>query len=178
LIPRQRRDQGIPSREAEVGGVHDTVDQEATLHADLDTLCTAVYCTADDLLPERAGNARRRVSDAEVVMLCVAQAIMGIPSDRRFLAVARKRLREQALECAPPIDPLKGRTKSERQSPSRSRAGITAGLWMALRRGVDRRPWSATLPPIVALESPDRRIARALHLVRRGRRARRRLPPG
>ncbi|HEX3911314.1 MAG TPA: IS982 family transposase [Solirubrobacteraceae bacterium] len=62
------------------------------MDADLDTLCTFVYCTADDLLPEKAGNARRRVTDAEVVTLCVAQAIMGIPSDRRFLAVARKRL--------------------------------------------------------------------------------------
>lgn len=64
------------------------------MHADLDTLCTAVYCTADDLLPERPGNARRRVTDAEIATLCVAQAIMGIPSDRRFLAVARKRLRD------------------------------------------------------------------------------------
>lgn len=63
------------------------------MHADLDTLCTAVYCTADDLLPEKPGNGRRRVTDAEVATLCVAQAIMGIPSDRRFLAVARKRLR-------------------------------------------------------------------------------------
>lgn len=63
------------------------------MHADLDTLCAVVYCTADDLLPEKPGNARRRVSDAEVATLCVAQAIMGIPSDRRFLAVARKRLR-------------------------------------------------------------------------------------
>jgi len=62
------------------------------MHADLDTLCTAVYCTADDLLPEKSGNARRRVTDAEVATLCVAQAIMGIPSDRRFLAVAAKRL--------------------------------------------------------------------------------------
>jgi hypothetical protein len=62
------------------------------MDADLDTLCTVVYCTADDLLPEKAGNARRRVTDAEVVTLCVAQAIMGIPSDRRFLAVAGKRL--------------------------------------------------------------------------------------
>jgi hypothetical protein len=60
--------------------------------ADLDTLCITVFCTADDLLPERAGNARRRVTDAEVVTLSVAQAIMGIPSDRRFLAVAAKRL--------------------------------------------------------------------------------------
>lgn len=62
------------------------------MHADLDTLCTAVYCTADDLLPEKPGNARRRITDAEVATLCVAQAIMGIPSDRRFLAVARRRL--------------------------------------------------------------------------------------
>ena len=62
------------------------------MDADLDTLCTVVYCTADDLLPEARPNARRRISDAELVTLCVAQAIMGIPSDRRFLAVARKRL--------------------------------------------------------------------------------------
>jgi hypothetical protein len=55
------------------------------MDADLDTLCTVVYCTADDLLPEPPGNARRMVREAEVVTLCVAQAIMGIPSDRRFL---------------------------------------------------------------------------------------------
>jgi hypothetical protein len=63
------------------------------MDADLDLLLTAVYVTADDLLPERPGNAKRIVTDAEVVTLCVAQAIMGIPSDRRFLAVARKHLR-------------------------------------------------------------------------------------
>jgi hypothetical protein len=62
------------------------------MDASLDTLCTVVYCTADDLLPEARKNARRRVSDAEIVTLCVAQAIMGIPSDRRFLATAAKRL--------------------------------------------------------------------------------------
>jgi Transposase DDE domain len=62
------------------------------MDADLDTLCTVIYCTADDLLPEARANARRRITDAELVTLCVAQAIMGIPSDRRFLAVARKRL--------------------------------------------------------------------------------------
>lgn len=64
------------------------------MHADLDTLCTVVYCTADDLLPKKPGNARRRVTDAEIATLCVAQAIMGIPSDRRFLTVARKHLRD------------------------------------------------------------------------------------
>ena len=63
------------------------------MDADLDLLLTTVFVTADDLLPERRKNAARRVTDAEVVTLCVAQAIMGIPSDRRFLAVAEKRLR-------------------------------------------------------------------------------------
>ncbi len=63
------------------------------MDADLDLLLTAVYVTIDDLLPERSKNAKRSVTDAEVITLCVAQAIMGIPSDRRFLAVASKRLR-------------------------------------------------------------------------------------
>lgn len=62
------------------------------MDADLDSLCTAVYVTADDLLPSRPANARRSLNDAEVVTLAVAQAVMGIPSDRRFLAVARARL--------------------------------------------------------------------------------------
>lgn len=62
------------------------------MDADLDTLCTVVYCTADDLLPEAKGNARRRCSDAEIVTLSVAQAIMGLASDRLFLAVAARRL--------------------------------------------------------------------------------------
>jgi hypothetical protein len=60
--------------------------------ADLDLLRIAVFCTADDLLPEKPKNARRRVTDAEVVTLCVAQAVMDIASDREFLAVAGKRL--------------------------------------------------------------------------------------
>lgn len=62
------------------------------MDADLDLLLITVFVTADDLLPEGSKNANRRVTDAEVVTLCVAQAIMGIPSDRRFLAVAAKRL--------------------------------------------------------------------------------------
>ena len=62
------------------------------MDADLDLLLITVFVTADDLLPELSNNAARRTTDAEIVTLCVAQAIMGIPSDRRFLAVARKRL--------------------------------------------------------------------------------------
>jgi hypothetical protein len=60
--------------------------------ADLDLLLTAVFCTADDLLPERKKNARRRLTDAEVVTLCVAQSIMGVGSDERFVKIAVKRL--------------------------------------------------------------------------------------
>ena len=60
--------------------------------ADLDLLLTAVFATADDLLPERARNARRSVTDAEVVALAVAQAVMDVPSDREFLAIADRRL--------------------------------------------------------------------------------------
>ncbi len=60
--------------------------------ADLDLLLTAVFCTADDLLPEGKKNARRRLTDAEVITLCVAQSIMGIGSDERFAKVAAKRL--------------------------------------------------------------------------------------
>jgi hypothetical protein len=60
--------------------------------ADLDLLLCAVFCTADDLLPHRAPNARRSVTDAEVVTLAVGQAMMGIDTDGEFLAVAAKRL--------------------------------------------------------------------------------------
>jgi Transposase DDE domain len=60
--------------------------------ADLDLLLIAVFCAADDLLPTKPGNARRIVTDAEVVTLCVAQSMMGITSDARFIAAARKRL--------------------------------------------------------------------------------------
>jgi len=62
------------------------------MDADLDLLLIAVYCMVDDLLPKRPGNARRRITDAEVITLCVAQAMMGIPSDPRFLMAARRRL--------------------------------------------------------------------------------------
>lgn len=62
------------------------------MDADLDLLLIAVYCTVDDFLPERPGNARRRISDAEVITLCIAQAMMGIPSDARFLRAARRQV--------------------------------------------------------------------------------------
>jgi hypothetical protein len=63
------------------------------MDADLDSLLTVVFCTADDLLPTPPGNARRIVTDAEVVTLAVAQVLLGYhDSDRRFLAAAKRRL--------------------------------------------------------------------------------------
>ena len=60
--------------------------------ADLDLLLTMVFYTADNLLPAAGANARRALTDSEVVTLLVAQSIMGITSDRRFVKVARKQL--------------------------------------------------------------------------------------
>ncbi len=60
--------------------------------ADLDLLLIYVFCIADDLLPKQPENARRSLSDAEVVTLCVAQSIMGITSDQRFARTGIKQL--------------------------------------------------------------------------------------
>jgi hypothetical protein len=62
------------------------------MDADLDLLLIAVYCMVDDFLPKRPGNARRKISDAEPITLCIAQAMMGAPSDARFLRAARRQV--------------------------------------------------------------------------------------
>src|ERR1035437_5362160 len=62
------------------------------MDAHTDLLLTVVYCMTDDFLLKRPENARRKITDAEIVALCVAQAILGIPSDPRFVAAARHRL--------------------------------------------------------------------------------------
>jgi hypothetical protein len=61
--------------------------------ADLDTLLTALYVLADDLLPRRPGARRRpKITDAELVCLAVAQILLDCPSERRFLRFAMCRL--------------------------------------------------------------------------------------
>lgn len=62
------------------------------MDADLDLLLIAVFCTADDLLPKRPENARRILTDAEVVTLAVAQQLLQISSDEQFWAMAPRRL--------------------------------------------------------------------------------------
>jgi hypothetical protein len=71
--------------------------------ADLDTLVTALYVQVDDLLkanPDRLPwrplvGITPRISDAELVTLAVAQALLGFTSEARWLRFSRTHLREQ-----------------------------------------------------------------------------------
>ena len=63
------------------------------MHADLDSLLTALYVLVDDLLPARTGAGRRpKITDAELITLAVAQIFLDCHSERRFLRLARQRL--------------------------------------------------------------------------------------
>jgi hypothetical protein len=63
------------------------------VHAHLDALVTALYVRVDDFLPKREGPGRPpRITDAELIALAVAQMFLGVPNDRKFLALARWRL--------------------------------------------------------------------------------------
>ena len=66
-------------REAEVGGVWCTVDLEATMDADLDTLCTVVDWTCNDLLTLERHGARTVPGIRERILqrfLCLAACIV------------------------------------------------------------------------------------------------------
>ncbi len=71
------------------------------MDADLDTLATALYVEADDLLkayPEHVPPRPRigiipRISDAELITLAVMQALLGFTSEARWLRYARRSLR-------------------------------------------------------------------------------------
>lgn len=64
--------------------------------ADLDTLVIALYCATCSLFPaqERLPRPGRpeKITDNELICLMVAQMLLGQPSDRRFLALAKRRL--------------------------------------------------------------------------------------
>jgi hypothetical protein len=63
------------------------------VHADLDTLCIALYVMVDDLLGPRLGPGRKpKLSDAELVCLAIAQVLLGFGSERRWLRFAGRRL--------------------------------------------------------------------------------------
>lgn len=63
------------------------------MDADLDTLLTALYCFTDDLLITRRLPGRpKRLTDAELVCLAVAQVLLNRPSEAGWLRYARKHL--------------------------------------------------------------------------------------
>lgn len=71
------------------------------MDADLDTLATALYVKIDDLLIDAPGQVpwrpavgiAPRISDAELVTLCVMQALLSFTSEARWLRHARVHLR-------------------------------------------------------------------------------------
>jgi hypothetical protein len=81
--------------------------------ADLDLLLTAVFVTADDLLPEPGANAIRGGSDAEVVTLAVAPAMMNIGSVPRVLGEP-----PPALGLSPSSGTFKDRLASNATAPA------------------------------------------------------------
>jgi Transposase DDE domain len=66
------------------------------VHAHLDALVIGLYVRIDDFLltlPARTRTGRPpQISDSELICLGIAQMFLGIPDDRRFLAVAGYRL--------------------------------------------------------------------------------------
>ena len=69
------------------------------MHATLDALATALYVQIDDFLRTQedlqdrsVGGCPAKISDAELITLAVCQMFLGIPGDRRFLALAAWRL--------------------------------------------------------------------------------------
>jgi Transposase DDE domain len=73
------------------------------VHADLDTLVTALYVTIDDRFGPRLGPGRKpKLSDAELVCLAVAQVLLGFDTERRWLRFAGQRLGQLFPYLPPP----------------------------------------------------------------------------
>jgi hypothetical protein len=72
-----------------MGGGH----QWSLVTADLDTLLTALYMLIDDHVIEPGQRRRpRKLSDAELVCLAVAQVLLGARSEHYWLRMCRRRL--------------------------------------------------------------------------------------
>src|SRR6266511_3214789 len=88
------------ARASSIGVANPTSSLGGPVDAALDTLATALYVTTDDLLktaphlaPWRpAVGITPKLSDAELVTLAVMQALLGFPSEARWLRDARAHL--------------------------------------------------------------------------------------
>ena len=98
---------------------------------DLDTLITALYVKIDDCLPRRRRLGRPpRLSDAELITLAVAQALLGISSEARWLRIAATRLAGGLSLPAGParLQPAPARRRSA-DPPGDPAAGRDTNLW-------------------------------------------------
>jgi len=123
------------------------------MDADLDLLCTSVYCTADDLLPQKPRNWRRELTDAEIVTLCVAQVMMGVTSDRRFLRAAKRQLGHLFLKLPSQSGLHKRRARLEPQIE-----------WLV---GVFAAGSPAAHDPVVVIDSTPVECGRSVQTTRR-----------
>src|SRR5664279_3228600 len=90
------------ARVSRIDVANPNVELEARVDADLNTLVTALYVQVDDLLkanPDRVPwrppvGIAPRISDAELVTLAVAQALLGFTSEARWLRFGRSQLRD------------------------------------------------------------------------------------
>jgi Transposase DDE domain len=131
------------------------------MDADLDTLATALYAKIDELLlaaPERVPwrpvvGIAPRISDAELVTLCVMQALLSFPSEARWLRHARAHLRH----LFPYLPGQPGYNKRLRKP-----AGTVA--WLIRQLAVDTSVWS---DDVWVVDSTPIECARSRETVRR-----------
>jgi hypothetical protein len=127
----------------------------------LELLLIAVCCAADDLPAEPAGNARRRVSDAEVVTLAVAQALLDIPSDRvrarRSASVGRAVARAAPAECGRSVQTTRRSQLADACSHGHSRRHSRrfGGMRPASARRSRRQAYGAAVLPPARKTEPD-----------------------
>ena len=70
---------------------------------DLEALVVAAYVFADEYPVPARGGRRPLISDAELVALAVAQAAIGISSDRQFLGLIGRRAAGLVSASARPV---------------------------------------------------------------------------
>jgi hypothetical protein len=85
------------------------------VHADLDTLVTALYVEIDDLIGRPTARGRRGLlSSAELICLAVMQMLLRYPSKRHWLRHAHKHLRAMFPSCPGRTATTSGCTRPDR----------------------------------------------------------------